>query len=290
MLKRKLVRAGFYGNGLLFLVPTGASLKGEPFKPYAAKEITVKKQQMLASVCSDTTIVYQPDSVTVAKETISPPQVKLNKYASRFVKDFIKKENESLERVKNKSPKYFDIIDPILERYDVPLQLKYLAVIESELDPKARSRVGAVGAWQLMPTTARELGLKVSKKYDERKLYYKSTTAAAKYLKALYNEYGDWLLVIAAYNSGPGTVNKAIKRSGSKNFWALQNFLPKETRLHVKRFVGTHYYFEGTGSVATLTKNEAIAFQKILEGYNNTQTAEVKNNDQKDVAITIENK
>jgi membrane-bound lytic murein transglycosylase D len=108
-----------------------------------------------------------------------------------------------------------------------------------------------------MPTTARDLGLKVSRGYDERKNYYKSTRAAALYLRDLYNELGDWLLVIAAYNGGTNNVYRAIKKSGSRNFWDMQYYLPLETRLHVKKFIGTQYTFEGQGSITTLTKQEA---------------------------------
>jgi membrane-bound lytic murein transglycosylase D len=150
------------------------------------------------------------------------------------------------------------MIDGILVRYGLPKELKYLAVIESQLKPGAVSWAGAVGPWQLMPATARILGLKVNKKVDERVNYSKSTHAAAKYLKDLYNEFGDWLLVIAAYNGGPGNVYSAIRKSGSRNFWALQNYLPAESRNHVKKFIATHYIFEGQGGITTLTKKEMV--------------------------------
>ena len=108
-----------------------------------------------------------------------------------------------------------------------------------------------------MPGTARTMGLTVNSKVDERKNYYKSTIAAARYLKDLYAEFGDWLLVIAAYNGGPGNVYSAIRKSGgSRNFWTLQGHLPKESRNHVKKFIGTHYVFEGQGGITTLTKAE----------------------------------
>jgi membrane-bound lytic murein transglycosylase D len=135
--------------------------------------------------------------------------------------------------------------------------LKYLAVIESNLKPSAVSKVGAKGPWQLMPQTARDLGLKVNRSVDERKNYLKSTRAAALYLRDLYNELGDWLLVIAAYNTGTVNVNRAIHRSGSRNFWDLQYYLPAESRIHVKKFIATQYVFEGQGSVTTLTRQEA---------------------------------
>jgi membrane-bound lytic murein transglycosylase D len=108
-----------------------------------------------------------------------------------------------------------------------------------------------------MPATARILGLKVTHKVDERKNYYKSTKAAAIYLRDLYTELGDWLLVIAAYNGGTGNIYRAIKKSNSRDFWHLQYYLPAESRNHVKKFIGTEYTFEGQGSVTTLTKEEA---------------------------------
>jgi len=116
---------------------------------------------------------------------------------------------------------YFDMMDGILAKHGLPKELKYLAVIESQLKSHAISWAGAVGPWQLMPSTARKLGLKVGSKVDERRDIYKSTQAACRYLTNLYSIYGDWLLVIAAYNGGPGKVNAAIKRSGSTDFWTL---------------------------------------------------------------------
>jgi len=145
----------------------------------------------------------------------------------------------------------------VLAKYGLPTELKYLAVIESQLKPNSVSWAGAVGPWQLMPATARVLGLKVSRKYDERRNYYKSTQAAAKYLRDLYNELGDWLLVIAAYNGGTAHVYNAMRKSGSNDFWNLQYYLPAESRNHVKKFIGTHYIFEGQGGITTLTKDEA---------------------------------
>jgi membrane-bound lytic murein transglycosylase D len=149
--------------------------------------------------------------------------------------------------------------------------LKYLAVIESELKTSALSCVGALGPWQLMPETAQDLGLKINRHVDERTNYSKSTKAAALYLKDLYAKFGDWLLVLAAYNSGPGPVYAAIHKSGSKNFWALQDYLPAETRGHVKRFIATHYHFEGKGSVTTLTKAENIEYSKTVNTFTLSQ-------------------
>src|ERR1700712_156132 len=182
---------------------------------------------------------------------------RLNPRAISFVQDFMIHNKVEMDDMKSWGRPYFNLIDGILKEYGLPSELKYLAVIESNLKPTALSCVGAVGPWQLMPATARVLGLKVNHKVDERKNYYKSTKAAAIYLRDLYTELGDWLLVIAAYNGGTGNVYKAMKRSHSKDFWNLQYFLPAESRNHVKKFIGTQYTFEGQGSVTTLTKEEA---------------------------------
>ena len=163
----------------------------------------------------------------------------------KFADNYIRRNDEDLSVVKRRSEGPFSIIDSVLGRYGLPLQLKYLAVIESELKPSALSRVGARGPWQLMPGTAHELGLKVSHRADDRTNYYKSTTAAAIYLRDLHREFGDWLLVLAAYNGGPRPVYRAIHKAHSRSFWALQKYLPAESRGHVKKFIATAYYFEG---------------------------------------------
>jgi membrane-bound lytic murein transglycosylase D len=184
-----------------------------------------------------------------------------------YVKKYIRKRNDCLVRVKKRSEVPFYIIDSVFTRYHLPVELKYLAVIESELKPTATSHVGAKGPWQLMPATAHVLGLKVNRNCDERSNYYKSTIAAAKYLRDLYALFDDWLLVLAAYNGGPRPVYNAIQKSGSRNFWVLQDYLPAESREHVKKFIATHYYFEGRGGVTTLTRSENAAFKKAVEAF-----------------------
>jgi membrane-bound lytic murein transglycosylase D len=182
---------------------------------------------------------------------------RLNPRAISYVQDFMIRNKKEMDDMKSWGRPYFNLIDGILSRYGLPSELKYLAVIESNLKPNALSWAGAVGPWQLMPATARLLGLKVTRKVDERKNYYKSTKAAAVYLRDLYAELGDWLLVIAAYNGGTANVYRAIKKSNSRDFWNLQYYLPAESRNHVKKFIGTQYTFEGQGSVTTLTRDEA---------------------------------
>jgi membrane-bound lytic murein transglycosylase D len=183
-------------------------------------------------------------------------QVQLNPRAISFVDDYMAKNKKSLEKLKGWGRPYFDMIDAVLTYHGLPRELKYLAVIESYLKTYAVSWAGAVGPWQFMPETGRRMGLKVNAYIDERTDYYKSTHAAAKYLSDLFNIYNDWLLVIAAYNGGPGNVDAAIRKSKSKNFWDLQHYLPAESRDHVKKFIATHYIMEGDGGLTTLTKDE----------------------------------
>ncbi|MBA2498855.1 MAG: lytic transglycosylase domain-containing protein [Chitinophagaceae bacterium] len=180
----------------------------------------------------------------------------LNPRVESFVEDYTNKNATNLEKMKDWGRPYFNMMDEIFTRHGLPLELKYLSVIESKLKSNAVSWAGAVGPWQFMPATAKGLGLRVTKYNDDRRDYYKSTQAAARYLKQLYNTYGDWLLVIAAYNCGPGGVNNAIRKSGSNDFYKLQYSLPAETRNHVKKFIATHHIMEGDGGMTTLTKFE----------------------------------
>lgn len=190
------------------------------------------------------------------KGTVNGITARLNPQAVSFVQDYMQQHTDDLTKMKTWGQRYFSLMDGILSRHGLPTELKYLSVIESELQSSAVSWAGAVGPWQFMPATARLMGLKVGNGRDERRDFTKSTNAAAKYLGQLFNYYQDWLLVIAAYNGGQGNVDKAIRRSGSRNFWALQYHLPTESRNHVKKFIATHYIMEGNGGVTTLTKKE----------------------------------
>ncbi len=167
-----------------------------------------------------------------------------NDYVNNYVEHYLKAHNSTLSYVQARKAKPFQVIDNVLEKKHLPKELKYLAVIESALNPTAVSSVGAVGPWQLMAPTARMLGLSVSRHNDDRTDWHKSTAAATKYLEYLYSEFHDWLLVIAAYNSGPVPVNKAIARTGSHNFWDIKKYLPRETQGHVLAFIATASIFE----------------------------------------------
>ena len=173
-----------------------------------------------------------------------PYSSQVNPYAETYMQDYLKAHGRYLEQMKTTALPYFNLIDGILTQYGLPKELKYLAVIESDLKSNALSIAGARGPWQFMSYTARTYGLQVNQMTDDRTDYYKSTNAAAKYLLNLYKDYKDWLLVIAAYNGGPGAVNAAIRKSGSRNFWKLQYYLPEESRNHVKKFIATHYVME----------------------------------------------
>jgi len=240
MLNSTFSKSVFFGHLFLFI--------GIPFTSFQHPQ----NNEMLA------------DDVDALAPITAANQVQLNKNAVKFVHNYIQKNTEDLVKIKRKSKLPFKTMDMVFRKYGLPLELKYLAVIESELNPSAVSPVGAVGAWQLMPATAKILGLKVTPGYDERRQFNKSTKAAAVYLRDLYAEFGDWLLVMAAYNCGPGPVYTAIRKSGSRNFWSLQSYLPGESREHVKKFIATHYYFEGNGSITTLTKAEGIKYNKML--------------------------
>ncbi|MFM7838801.1 MAG: lytic transglycosylase domain-containing protein [Chitinophagaceae bacterium] len=193
--------------------------------------------------------------------------VRLNPFAISFVQDYISSHAKDLMSLQETGRSYFLLMEDILQKFELPGELKYLAVIESKLKSSAVSWAGAVGPWQFMPQTARLMGLRVNRKIDERRDFEKSTYAASKYLKQLYEEFGDWLLVIAAYNGGPGNVYSAIRKSGSENFWTLQRYLPNETRNHVKKYIATHYILEGQGGVTTLTKEETQVQLSALSHY-----------------------
>lgn len=193
-----------------------------------------------------------------------PYAAQLNPRAVSFVQEYIRKQGKELEQMKSWGKPYFDLYDNVLTLYGVPREMKYLSVIESHLSSGLVSWAGAVGPWQLMDYEAKRFGLRTGGRGDDRMDYYKSTHVAAKLMKELYAEFGDWLLVVAAYNGGAGRVRQAIKKAGSRDFWDLQYNLPEETRNHVKKFIGTHYIFEGGGGWTTLTASETLAQKELM--------------------------
>lgn len=175
----------------------------------------------------------------------SPFNIEYSKGLENIIKSYLKNRSRSYERLMAISEYYFPMFEEHLAKYDVPLEIKYLAIVESALNPKARSRVGATGLWQFMYPTGKQYGLEVNSYVDERSDPLKATEAACQYLSSLYNIFGDWDLVLASYNAGPGNVTKAIRRSGSyKNYWNIRKNLPRETQGYVPAFLATMYIYE----------------------------------------------
>ena len=165
-----------------------------------------------------------------------------NEIVQRFIDRYMGRLRHSVSFMLGAANFYVPIFEEALEAYQVPLELKYLPVIESALNPKAVSRVGATGLWQFMLGTGKQYGLEVNSLVDERRDPVRASYAAARYLRDLYRIFGDWNLVIAAYNCGPGNINKAIHRSGGlKDYWQLYPYLPAETRGYVPAFIAANY-------------------------------------------------
>ena len=175
----------------------------------------------------------------------TPFNLSYNPLLEQTIQSYLKYRKKSYPSLMAKALYYFPMFEQYLDRYNIPLEMKYLAIVESSLNPTAKSYVGATGLWQFMYTTGLQYNLKVSSYVDERQNPVKATEAACKYLSDLYKIFQDWDLVLAAYNSGPGNVLKAIKRSGGyKNYWNIRPYLPTETANYVPAFYATMYLFE----------------------------------------------
>ncbi|MCB4798304.1 lytic transglycosylase domain-containing protein [Neotamlana laminarinivorans] len=175
----------------------------------------------------------------------TPFNVEYNPSLENVIKSYLKYRRNSIQKLISLSAFYFPMFERELDLYNIPLEVKYLAIVESALKPRAKSRVGATGLWQFMFATGKMYGLDVSSYVDERSDPIKSTEAAAKYLAELYGIFGDWDLALAAYNSGPGNVTKAIRRSGGyKNYWNIRHNLPRETAGYLPAFLANMYIFE----------------------------------------------
>ena len=199
----------------------------------------------------------------------SPFDITYNQYTKAFINLYINKRKRLSRSVLGLAPLYFPMIEEELDKRNMPLELKYLAVVESALNPGARSRVGAQGLWQFMYRTGKMYDLNVTSYTDDRMNPYKATVAACQYLSDLYELYGDWNLVLAAYNSGPGNVNKAIRRSGGyKDYWKIRPYLPRETRGYVPAFIAVNYMMSHAND------HELYAFNTQLYS-NNVDTVEI---------------
>tara|TARA_B100001564_G_scaffold253221_1_gene215322 strand:- start:1132 stop:1908 length:777 start_codon:yes stop_codon:yes gene_type:complete len=186
---------------------------------------TLKKRLKLLDAKTPLNIVYSP-------------------ILEQYICTFLQQRRSVLETVMSRSRYYFPLFEEVFDREEVPLEIKYLAIVESALRPTAKSAAGAKGLWQFMFSTAKHYNLEVSSYVDERFDPLRSTTAAAKYLKKLHSIFKDWDLALAAYNAGPGNVTKAIRRSGGQtNYWKIRPFLPRETANYIPAFIAEFIYF-----------------------------------------------
>lgn len=193
---------------------------------------------------SDTLITELPDSIYKQRLQALPfvIEVPYNEVVRRYILRYVKHSPRQLAALQRKAEYYFPIFEDILAKHDLPYELCYMPVIESALNPQARSHMGATGLWQFMPATGKKYGLEINSLVDERMDPIRSTEAACLFLKNLYAIFQDWNLVIAAYNCGPGNVNKAIHRAGGKrDFWSIYPYLPSETRGYLPIFIAASY-------------------------------------------------
>jgi len=193
---------------------------------------------------SDTLITELPDSIYKARLQALPfvIEVPYNEVVRRYIQRYVKHSPRQLASLQRKSEYYFPLFEDVLGKHGLPYELCYLAVVESALNPQAHSHMGAAGLWQFMPSTGKIYGLEINSLVDERMDPLRSTEAACRFLKSLYSIFNDWNLAIAAYNCGPGNVNKAIHRAGGKrDFWSIYPFLPSETRSYLPLFIAAAY-------------------------------------------------
>ncbi len=201
----------------------------------------------------------------------TPFNISYNPSLERVIKSFLTRKKGLMERMLTASQFYFPMFEEELDRHNLPLEIKYLAIVESALNPRAKSRVGATGLWQFMFSTGKLYGLDVSSYVDERSDPIKSTRAACQYLNKLYDIFDDWDLALAAYNSGPGNVNKAIRRSGGyQNYWNLRRYLPRETAGYLPAFLATMYIME-------YAEEHGLKTVRVERPYFETDTIRVKN-------------
>ncbi|MFO7674292.1 MAG: transglycosylase SLT domain-containing protein [Lutibacter sp.] len=191
----------------------------------------------------------------------TPFKIEYNPALEQVIRTYLQKRKSSISTIMERARYFFPMFEEHLAKYNIPMELKYLAVVESALNPNARSRMGATGLWQFMYPTGKFYNLEVSSYIDERSDPYRATEAACKYLESLYKMYGDWSMVLAAYNYGPGNLSKAIRRSGgSTNYWNIRKYLPKETAAYVPAFYATLYLFEYAKEHNLKSKEKAISF------------------------------
>jgi len=208
------------------------------------------------------------DSVYEARiqhlDTKTPIDLVYNPYVKQYINVYTKQRRQQMSRMMGLAAYYFPVFEEVLDQFNLPLELKYLALVESALNPKAKSWAGATGLWQFMYNTGKEYNLKVSSYVDERMDPYRATVAACEFFEKSYSVYGDWSLVLASYNSGRGNVNKAIRRSGGKrNYWQIRRFLPKETRSYVPAFIAVCYAMNYASEHKISSEKPRVLFHEV---------------------------
>jgi membrane-bound lytic murein transglycosylase D len=244
-------------------------------KELSNQELAIQQFDDIKNINLDANVAYDLPT-DVLKERLkkldekSPFNIEYNPVLENVIKGLLKNRTKSYERLMAISEYYFPLFEDALAKYNIPIEVKYLAIIESALNPKIKSRVGATGLWQFMYGTGIQYNLEVNSYVDERSDPIKATEAACKYLSGMYTIFGDWDLVLASYNCGPGNVTKAIRRSGGqKNYWNIRKNLPKETAGYLPMFLATMYIFE-------YHKEHGINPMKAPANYFATDTIEVK--------------
>lgn len=238
-------------DSMLLTEDTTISIRQDTILPYTLDDLDLRLLEYTLSwldttscttVIADTTALS--DSIYISRLMSLPYIIEMpyNQVVRSFIDMYVVRRQKQVARLRTLSGLYFPLFEEKLYQYGLPEELKYLPVIESGLNPTAYSRAGAAGLWQFMPHTAKNFGLEVNSLIDERLDPIKATDAACRFLSSLYKIYEDWNLVIAAYNCGPGNVNKAIRRAGDKrDFWDIWPYLPRETRSYLPIFIAANY-------------------------------------------------
>lgn len=254
---------------------TSACIDEMWMKELSNTELFTDMESDLAKVNIDQEVAYDLPT-DVLKERLkrldekSPFNIEYNQGLENIIKSFLKNRPKAFERMMAISEYYFPMFEERLAKYNIPLEVKYLAIVESALNPKAKSRVGATGLWQFMYATGKQYNLEVNSYVDERSDPLKATEAACQYLSTMYGIFGDWDLVLASYNTGPGNVAKAIRRSGGMtNYWNIRKFMHKETQGYLPAFLATMYIYE-------YRKEHGIVPKKAPMTYFETDTLMVK--------------
>ncbi|GAB1416039.1 lytic transglycosylase domain-containing protein [Paludibacter sp.] len=282
MFLKKFILFAFLFHGALIFAQSTISVTDNK-KPLSVNdsieipdEVTYALDHMLSnwyvkttkkSYCDSTRFdYYVPDSIVNKRLQLMPcvMEMPFNSNVRSFIDLYTIRRRNQVSYLLGLGDYYFRLFEQVLDKNKLPIELRYLPVIESALNPTAISRAGASGLWQFMSSTGKMYGLEINSLVDERMDPYKSTHAAAKFLKDLYDIYGDWHLVIAAYNCGPGNVNKAIRRAGGKqDYWAIYPYLPAETRGYVPIFIAANYAMN-YASTHNICKS-AVDFPKAVD-------------------------